>query len=173
MYSAAALLPSSLPRSEILTSRPPTLAGEAPVSLARCSRMEASSIPAAGASATSAGSGVEDSWAVRALVSGASPGIPPSDPQPRSAQTTSAQTRSAPGVIFGPSLILCTPPPTLVAGIISEGRAMHRRRIPPPALGDNLPKPTARAACGLHAAYDCLARTAREGTVGWRPRLPS
>jgi hypothetical protein len=53
MYSAAALLPLSLPRSEIMTSRPPSGAGEAPVRRARWVRIEVSSMPAAAASATS------------------------------------------------------------------------------------------------------------------------
>src|ERR671917_77276 len=127
MYSAADLLPPSLPRSEILSSRPPTVAGEAPVNLARCSGMEVSFTPAAAASATPADSAAGASGAVRAVVSGASPGVPPSGPQPRSAQTTSAQARSAPGVVFGPSLIPRSRPPALVAGIISEGRVAYRR----------------------------------------------
>ena len=84
MYSAAALLPSALPRSEIVTSRPPRVAGEAPVRCDRCLRIEDSSIPAAAASATFGGSTFEVSSAVRAVVSlccavvlGASP-VPPS-----------------------------------------------------------------------------------------------
>ena len=51
MYSAAALLPSTLPRSAMVTAPLSSGAGEAPVRRARCVRIEASSIPAAAASA--------------------------------------------------------------------------------------------------------------------------
>src|SRR5215211_4733127 len=59
MYWAAALLPSSLPRSAIVVAPPESGAGEAPVRRARSSRSEASSISAAAASATFDGDGSE------------------------------------------------------------------------------------------------------------------
>ena len=56
MYSAAAFLPPSLPRSEIVISLPPSSeTGASPVRCSRCSRTEASSIPGARAFATSLG----------------------------------------------------------------------------------------------------------------------
>jgi hypothetical protein len=73
MYSAAAFLPSALPRSEIVTSRPPRGAGAAPVRWARCARIEGSFTPAAAASAALGGSAFETSWSARAIVLDASP----------------------------------------------------------------------------------------------------
>jgi hypothetical protein len=142
MYPAAALLPLSLPRSEMVISRPPSGAGEAPVRRARWARIEGSSMPAAAAPATSGGSKFEASSTGRAVVPGASPVPRPSGPQPGSAPRASTKTRRSWSMIF-PHLIVHPPfslPPLwadvprdpdirrgLLAGIITEHHAFARR----------------------------------------------
>src|SRR3712207_439049 len=155
MYSAAALLPSTLPRSTIVTAPPPSGASDSPVRRARCVRIEASSIPAAAALATFGGgsSGLEASSAVRALVSGATPLF--SGPQPRSTANTKTKKAPSTAVILrltgvprsSPTLLLSDHPRAL--GDVSSRR---QRRFPGQDHTPKLGRPDA-VACRSLPAY--------------------